>query len=117
MAADAELLNWTQPEDAPENSLDARQLVELKKGVSAAIEDADRGIGVPGELSAEHWNHAGVGVSIWMHESGVVVMSSEGDTLVTGADTLDHISRARTKFFADPGPASVASDRADQEDA
>jgi len=106
----AELLNWVHPDESPEDALTARQLVELKKGVRAAIEEDDSILSAPGDLHSDHWNHAGVGVSIWMHRSGVVVMTCEGDSIVTDADTLDNISTAKAAFFADPGMAAVSSE-------
>jgi hypothetical protein len=118
MAAKAQLLNRVTTDEAPEDALDGRQLVELMEGVRAAVEDGrGRGLGTPGDLNAEHWTHAGVGVSIWMHESGVVVMAAQDGLLVTNAATLDNISMARAAFHAEPGAATVADSDVDQEGA
>ena len=106
----ADLLEWTHPADAPEDALDARQLVALKRGVRAAIADAGRSLGVPGACSASRWHHAGIGVSLYLHPSGVVIVDSGEERLVTDADTLDHMHTARARFFADPGPTTIASD-------
>lgn len=111
MSSKAQLLNRTPTDDAPDSALDERQLVELKEGVRAAIGDVrGRGLGAPGDLNGEHWNHAGIGISIWMHDSGVVVMAAADGVIVTSAATLDNISTARAAFHADPGAATVAND-------
>lgn len=111
----AQLLNWTGTDDAPADALTARQLSELKKGVRAAIDNGEARLGVPGSLTDSEWHHAGVGVSVYMHRSGVVVMQSEGDTLVTDADTIDHMNTARVKFMVRPGSATVATSELDGE--
>ncbi len=103
------LLNWVYPDEAPADALTARQLIELKNGVRAAIEQGDHAISTPGSLNDEHWHHSGVGVSIWMHRSGVVVMSSKEQSIVTDAGTLNSIDRAKAGFFVNPGPAVVSS--------
>lgn len=106
-----ELLEWVHPNEAPEDALDGRQFHALKQGVKAAIENGDGPnlLDAPGNLSRHHWNHAGIGVSLYMHRSGVVVIESSEDWIVTDADTLDHVSTAIAAFQVDPGPASVAS--------
>lgn len=112
-----ELLRWVHPNDAPEDALDGRQLVALKKGVEAAIEvgDGPNLLDAPGELSHHHWNHAGIGVSLYMHRSGVVVIESGDNCIVTDADTIDHMSTARAAFFANPGQAVVSSNEVTEE--
>lgn len=102
----ATLLNWTN--EAPADALTARQLIELKNGVREAIEQGEHAISTPGSLNAEHWHHSGVGVSIWMHRSGVIVMSSGKHHIVTDADTLDSIDIAKAAFSMNPGPAVVS---------
>lgn len=106
----ADLFNWKDSEDAPDDALTARQLYRLKDGVRAAIENGDVGLGAPGDLSNEQWTHAGVGISLFMHSSGIVVMETDGETLVTEAETIDNMGMARMKFFAGPAPAFVATD-------
>lgn len=106
----AALLNWSHPKETPADALTARQLVELKKGVREALEQGERAITIPGDLHSEHWHHSGIGVSIWMHRSGVVVMSSGKQHIVTDAGTLDNIDTAKGGFFVHPGPAFVSSD-------
>lgn len=109
------LLTWKHPEDADDGALTSRQLGALKGGVRNAIKNGERGLGVPGDLNGEYWNHAGVGVSIYMHRSGVVVMTSSGDSIVTDAETLDYMSTAKAGFAANPGPVTVASDEVEPE--
>lgn len=111
----AELINYKNPEDSPEGALTMRQLIALKKGVRAAIENDDSILSAPGDLTTERWNHAGIGVSIYMHQSGVVVMKSKDDSIVTDADTLDNMSLAKSAFFANPGPAVVSTDEFEED--
>lgn len=102
------LLNWAHPDEAPADALTARQLVELENGVREAIEQGEHALSTPGSLNDEHWHHSGVGVSIWMHRSGVIVMSSGKHHIVTDADTLDSIDIAKAAFSMSPGPAVVS---------
>lgn len=105
------LFEYVNPTDADETAITSRQLAALKTGVREAIEGGEGRLGVPGALSWERWNHAGVGVSAWMHESGVVVLRSSDDTLVTDAQALQGLGEtARGRFLAKPGPVRVATD-------
>jgi hypothetical protein len=86
-------------------------------GVRSALENSGTSFTVPGDLSPEHWSHVGIGVSIYMHRSGVVLFEAGEDRIVTDADTLDHMNTARAAFFGDPGPVTVSSEEADRSDA
>lgn len=98
----ARLFEWDS-----EAELTYKQVLALIDGVRAALENSEVTLGVPGDLSNDRWSHAGIGVSVYMHESGLVILETEGERLVTTAETLDNVSMARAKFFGEPGTARV----------
>jgi hypothetical protein len=111
----SDLIRFVAPDDAPDDALAGSQLWELKQGVRAAIENGETTLGAPGDLTSSEWDHAGVGVSVYMHRSGVVVIENSNDgALVTDANTLDHMSTAIAKFNVNPGPATVATEEVDR---
>ncbi|WP_114579609.1 hypothetical protein [Saliphagus sp. LR7] len=89
----AGLLAHVDSAEASGETLTESQVWELRNGVRAAIEHGEESLSRPSAaLSADRWHHWGIGVSIWIHESGVVVLQKDGTTIVTDITMLEHVS-------------------------
>lgn len=57
----------------------------------------------------------GVGVSIWLHDSGVVVLQKDGNTIVTDISMLEHVSLVLAGAHARIGRVTrIGPDRGDE---
>ena len=90
----ADLLMYVDEIDVPEDALTDSQVWALRQGVQAAIDRGDESLSLPSRaaLSADRWHHWGIGVSVWLHDSGVVVLQKDGTTIVTDISMLEHVS-------------------------
>lgn len=116
----ADLLTRVTDADAPDDALTERQALALQRGVTAALEnsDDDQRLGLPSEhLTERCWDHAGVGISVYIHrKSGVVIFNTDGKALVTDVDTIDNMSLASARFHATTGGfARINNDFAERE--
>ncbi|WP_114579541.1 hypothetical protein [Saliphagus sp. LR7] len=90
---DTDLLAYVDSGDTTADTLTESQVWEHRNGVRAAIERGDESLSLPSAaLSADRWHHWGIGVSVWLHESGVVVLKKDGNTIVTDIAMLEHVS-------------------------
>ncbi|MFC4989139.1 hypothetical protein [Saliphagus infecundisoli] len=88
----ADLLAHVDSAEASGETLTESQVWELRNGVRAAIEHGEECLSRPSApLSADRWHHWGIGVSVWIHESGVVVLQKDGTTIVTDITMLEHV--------------------------
>ncbi|MWV39616.1 hypothetical protein [Natrialba sp. INN-245] len=89
----ADLLTYVDNVDVPENTLTESQVWALRQGVQTAIDRGDESLSLPSKaLAPSRWHHWGIGVSVWLHDSGVVVLQKDGDTIVTDISMLEHVS-------------------------
>ncbi|WP_114578828.1 hypothetical protein [Saliphagus sp. LR7] len=89
----ADLLAHVDGAEASGETLTESQVWELRNGVRAAIERGEESLSLPSRaLSADRWHHWGIGVSVWIHQSGVVVLQKDGNTIVTDITMLEHVS-------------------------
>lgn len=89
----ADLLTYVDNVDVPENALTESQVWALRQGVQAAIDCGDESLSLPSRvLSPGRWHHWGISVSVWLHDSGVVVLQKDGNTIVTDISMLEHVS-------------------------
>ncbi|MFC6763942.1 hypothetical protein [Natrinema soli] len=89
----ADLLTYVDEIDAPEDTLTESQVWALRQGVQAAIDRGDESLSLPSRaLSADRWHHWGIGVSVWLHDSGVVVLQKDRNTIVADISMLEHVS-------------------------
>ncbi|MFC4986803.1 hypothetical protein [Saliphagus infecundisoli] len=90
----ANLLAHVDSAEAASETLTESQAWELRNGVRAAIERGEESLSLSSAaLSADRWHHWGIGVSVWLHDSGVVVLQKDGNTIVTDIAMLDHVSQ------------------------
>ncbi|WP_114578492.1 hypothetical protein [Saliphagus sp. LR7] len=88
----ADLLTHVDRAEAASETLTESQAWELRNGVRAAIERGEKSLSSPSAaLSADRWYHWGIGVSVWLHDSGVVVLQKDGNTIVTDIAMLEHV--------------------------
>ena len=89
----ANLLTYVDESDAPEDTLTESQVWALRQGIQATIDRGDESLSLPSRpLSSGRWHHWGIGVSVWLHDSGVVVLQKDGNTIVTDISMLEHVS-------------------------
>ncbi|WP_306060422.1 hypothetical protein [Natronococcus wangiae] len=89
----ADLLTYIDGADAADWTLTESQVWGLRQGVQAAVERGDESLSLPSStLSAERWHHWGIGISVWLHESGVVILQNGEETIVTDVSMLEHVS-------------------------
>ncbi|ELY62604.1 hypothetical protein [Natronococcus jeotgali] len=88
-----DLLTYIDESDTPEDTLTESQAWALRQGGQAAIDRGDESLSLPSrELSADRWHHWGIGISVWVHDSGVAVLQKDGETIVTDISMLEHVS-------------------------
>ncbi|MFC6764382.1 hypothetical protein [Natrinema soli] len=89
----ADLLTYVDSVDASEDALTESQVWALRQGVQAATDRGDESLSLPSRaLSPGRWHHWGIGVSVWVHNSGVVVLQKDGNTIVTDISMLERVS-------------------------
>ena len=89
----ANLLTYVDESDAPEDTLTESQVWALRQGIQATIDRGDESLSLPSRpLSSGRWHHWGIGVSVWLHDSGVVVLQKDGNTIGTDISMLEHVS-------------------------
>ncbi|MFC4986316.1 hypothetical protein [Saliphagus infecundisoli] len=101
----ADLLTHVDSAETASGTLTESQAWELRNGVRAAIEHGEESLSLPSRaLSADRWHHWGIGVSVWLHDSGVVVLQKNGNTIVTDITMLEHVSQVLAGAHARIGP-------------
>lgn len=89
----ADLLAYVDFGGAASETLTESQVWELRNGVRSAIERGKESLSLPSRaLSTDRWHHWGIGVSVWLHDSGVVVFQKNDNTIITDIAMLEHVS-------------------------
>jgi len=64
----------------------------LRQGIQATIDRGDESLTSVETTLIRSMASLGIGVSVWLHDSGVVVLQKDGNTIVTDISMLEHVS-------------------------